>query len=84
MVATSIEEYPAALQLGKELQDAINGRGLKNLEIGIDGIYSRLLLSQKKRYAALQIGPDKKETRIVKGLDLVRREWCPLSIEIQK
>lgn len=42
-----------------------------------------MLLLKKKKYAALVIEnygtKDEKITREIKGLDMVRRDWCPLS-----
>jgi DNA polymerase alpha subunit A len=42
-----------------------------------------MLLLKKKKYAALVIEnfgtKDEKVTREIKGLDMVRRDWCPLS-----
>jgi DNA polymerase alpha subunit A len=64
----------------------------KCLEIDIDGIFKPLLLVKKKKYAALKLenlqdflGPSKdisiepKFKQEVKGLDMVRRDWCILS-----
>lgn len=54
----------------------------KCLEIEIDGIFKSLLLLKKKKYAALKLegtGADEKVVREMKGLDMVRRDWCPLS-----
>lgn len=51
----------------------------------MDGIYKKLLLLKKKKYAGLSVDrrPDgtvvlKKE---VKGLDIVRRDWSAISVE---
>ncbi|KAJ2768088.1 DNA-directed DNA polymerase alpha catalytic subunit pol1, partial [Coemansia nantahalensis] len=59
------------------------------LELDIDGVFRKLLLLKKKKYAALMIvnpeahasgaGETKLET---KGLDLVRRDWCELSHDV--
>jgi DNA polymerase alpha subunit A len=42
-----------------------------------------MLLLKKKKYAALVVEnygkPDEKITTELKGLDMVRRDWCPLS-----
>jgi DNA polymerase alpha subunit A len=55
----------------------------KCLEIEIDGVFKSLLLLKKKKYAALKIEnwgtPDEKVVTELKGLDMVRRDWCPLS-----
>ena len=59
----------------------------RTLEIEIDGVFKSLLLLKKKKYAALilinyiSVEKDGKEiiSKEVKGLDMVRRDWCPLS-----
>ena len=57
------------------------------LEIDIDGVYKSMLLLKKKKYAALamtKVG-DKYEThQELKGLDIVRRDWCQLAKEAGK
>lgn len=56
------------------------------LEIDIDGVFRNMLLLRKKKYAALKIveQPDGSSVcqREVKGLDLVRRDWCALSKDV--
>lgn len=56
------------------------------MEIEIDGVFKSLLLLKKKKYAALTIQnfgtPDEKVVSEIKGLDMVRRDWCPLSKRI--
>jgi DNA polymerase alpha subunit A len=57
------------------------------LEIEIDGIFKTMLLLKKKKYAALVITdkagqPDEVTKMELKGLDMVRRDWCPLSKNI--
>ena len=55
----------------------------KCLEIEIDGVFKSLLLLKKKKYAALNVvnfgTADEQIVKEVKGLDMVRRDWCPLS-----
>jgi len=45
-----------------------------------------MLLLKKKKYAALVVEnfgtPDEKITTELKGLDMVRRDWCPLSKKV--
>ena len=64
------------------IKDTIN-KCYKTLEIDIDGIFRKLLLLQKKKYASLKIvdflGEGKTKELEIKGLDIIRREWCPLS-----
>ncbi len=68
--------------MGRRLKVEVN-QLYKCLEIEIDGIFKSLLLLKKKKYAALKIegagSADEKIIREMKGLDMVRRDWCPLS-----
>lgn len=58
------------------------------LEIDIDGVFQSMLLLKKKKYAALVItrSSDGKVTtsQELKGLDIVRRDWCDLAKEAGK
>lgn len=68
--------------MGKRLKIEVNGL-YKCLEIEIDGVFKSLLLLKKKKYAALKYEsygtPEVKVVQEMKGLDMVRRDWCPLS-----
>jgi DNA polymerase alpha subunit A len=70
------------LQLGRQVKKEVNAL-FKLLEIDIDGIFQKLLLLKKKKYAAVTVAeaPDGtlQYTRQIKGLDLVRRDWCGLT-----
>jgi DNA polymerase alpha subunit A len=65
--------------LGEKVKKEVN-RLYKTLELEIDGIFRPMLLLKKKKYAAmvLEKGPngEPKYTTEMKGLDLVRRDWC--------
>lgn len=82
MINTGCNLLGQALEMGKRLKVEVN-QLYKCLEIEIDGIFKSLLLLKKKKYAALKIEaagtPDEKIIREMKGLDMVRRDWCPLS-----
>ena len=57
------------------------------LEIDIDGVFQSMLLLKKKKYAALsvqKVGDKYVTSREMKGLDIVRRDWCPLAKEAGK
>lgn len=60
----------------------------KLLEIDIDGVFKSLLLLKKKKYAALVVENhgDGRYTvkQELKGLDIVRRDWCDLAKECGK
>jgi len=85
MVHSKESDLARAKELGVRIRQEINKRH-RILEIDIDGVFKNMLLLRKKKYAALKIveQPDGTLTsqREVKGLDLVRRDWCPLSKDI--
>ncbi|CDO95431.1 unnamed protein product [Kluyveromyces dobzhanskii CBS 2104] len=85
MISTGCENYMDAIKIGENFKKLVNER-YSLLEIDIDNIFKRLLLHAKKKYAALNVTFDKqnneKTTLDVKGLDMKRREFCPLSKEV--
>ena len=59
----------------------------KLLEIDIDGVFKSMLLLKKKKYAALtvsKVGDSYVTSQELKGLDIVRRDWCELAKEAGK
>ena len=82
MINTGTSQLQEALLMGKKLKDEVNCL-YKCLEIEIDGVFKSLLLLKKKKYAALNVvnWGTREETIVkeVKGLDMVRRDWCQLS-----
>lgn len=85
MIDSGCESYVEALKIGNNFKKLINER-YKLLEIDIDNVFKKLLLQAKKKYAALNVKIDKegRESTIleVKGLDMRRREYCPLSKQV--
>lgn len=85
MVNTRTTNLDEARTIGKEVIKEVN-KLYSKLEIDCDGVYKRMLLLRKKRYAALMVHEDKDKNltlvKELKGLDLVRRDWCPLSKEL--
>ncbi|EAN30937.2 DNA polymerase (pol2) family protein [Theileria parva strain Muguga] len=79
----NLTNYNAANQLANNLVTFIN-KSHKKLEIGIDAVFTRLLLLKKKKYASLKVvdyGSGQFE-REIKGLDFIRRDWSLLTKEI--
>lgn len=73
-----------ALRISYELKKAVNDR-YRLLEIDLDGIFQRLLLLQKKKYAAVKVNEGSKATTIeIKGLDMIRREYSALSKNVSQ
>ena len=85
MINTGTNQVKEAIEMGKKLKAEVNVL-YKCLEIEIDGIFKSMLLLKKKKYAALVVEnfgtPDEKITTELKGLDMVRRDWCPLSKKV--
>ncbi len=84
MVSTKSHDLAAVREMGDKVKRAVN-KYYKGLELDMDGIFKSMLLLKKKKYAALVVaeGPDGSVTyeKELKGLDLVRRDWCRLSKE---
>ncbi|KAK0238467.1 hypothetical protein EDD85DRAFT_904879 [Armillaria nabsnona] len=82
-VNSNVTELPEALKIAAEFKKAVNDR-YKLLEIDLDGIFQRLLLLQKKKYAAIKVEDGARTSTEVKGLDMKRREYCALSKNVSQ
>jgi DNA polymerase alpha subunit A len=87
MINTNAMTYAQAARIGSDFKKAVNER-YRLLEIDIDAVFERMLLLQKKKYAARKVeevevmpsGEEKKKvTTEIKGLDMKRREYSALS-----
>ncbi len=92
MIYTNTDDIAQVRKIGNEFKTSVNRR-YKLLEIELDGMFQRMLLLKKKKYAALVLeekvggvqGGGKYVTKMeVKGLDEVRRDWCVASKEASK
>lgn len=87
MINTNILEYDQVFNIGKEIKKEVN-KLYKKVELDIDGVFRYLLLLQKKKYAAVSIDKHPngqiQYTKELKGLDIVRRDWCGLACDIGK
>jgi len=80
MVNTNTDDLSKVKSIGNEIKKAVNEK-YKLLEIEIDGYFRKMLLLRKKKYAALIVDESTGKKNIEKkGIDVVRREWCTLSI----
>lgn len=77
-VNSGVTDLAQALKISAEFKKAVNDR-YKLLEIDLDSIFQRLLLLQKKKYAAIKVEDGTRTSTEVKGLDMKRREYCQLS-----
>lgn len=86
MINANVDNVADAFKVGRQFKAEVNKR-YKRLEIDIDSIFRRILLQAKKKYAAVnmvEVNGKFIEKIEVKGLDMKRREYCPLSREISK
>ncbi|RZF39069.1 hypothetical protein LSTR_LSTR006606 [Laodelphax striatellus] len=88
MINTNTLDYANVKKIGLKIKAEVN-RHYKQLELDIDGIFRCLLLCKKKKYAASVIVgqlPDGtlQTKQEIKGLDVVRRDWCRMSSEAGK
>ncbi|KAG8748383.1 DNA-directed DNA polymerase alpha catalytic subunit pol1 [Ceratobasidium sp. 414] len=77
-VNSNVTDLPDALKIANELKKAVNDR-YRLLEIDLDGVFRRMLLLQKKKYAAVKVEEMSASSVEIKGLDMKRREYCALS-----
>ncbi|PPQ65503.1 hypothetical protein CVT24_010799 [Panaeolus cyanescens] len=82
-VNSNASDLSEALKISAILKKAVNDR-YKLLEIDLDGVFQRLLLLQKKKYAALKVEDGTRTSVEVKGLDMKRREYCALSKRVSQ
>ncbi|KAK2967591.1 hypothetical protein RJ640_030462 [Escallonia rubra] len=82
MIYSGLDDIAKAKAIAGKVIQEVNKK-YKCLEIDLDGLYKRMLLLKKKKYAAVKVqfidGPEVKER---KGLDIVRRDWSVLSKEV--
>ncbi|XP_032664334.1 DNA polymerase alpha catalytic subunit [Odontomachus brunneus] len=87
MINTNILEYDDVFSIGRKIMREVNNR-YKKVELDIDGVFRYLLLLQKKKYAAVTMtklpSGQLQLAQEHKGLDIVRRDWCPLACETGK
>lgn len=73
------KELKKVKEYGEKVKKEVN-RLYKTLELEIDGIFRTMLLLKKKKYAARTVielpNGGIKYGQELKGLDLVRRDWC--------
>jgi DNA polymerase alpha subunit A len=81
MIDSGVRDLATAEELAHKVKTEVN-KIYRLLEIDVDGIFKCLLLLKKKKYAAIALhhnGRELVEKRELKGLDIVRRDWCDLA-----
>ncbi|XP_031475754.1 DNA polymerase alpha catalytic subunit [Nymphaea colorata] len=85
MIHTGLDDISEAKSIATKVKVEVNKK-YRCLEIDLDGLYKRMLLLKKKKYAAVkvQFSNDGSPYEVIerKGLDMVRRDWSLLSKEL--
>lgn len=81
MINTRSQDFDEVYKIGANIKKAVNGI-YKHVELEIDGVYQKLLLLKKKKYAAVAV--TQKDGVLsysyeFKGLDIVRRDWSKIA-----
>ncbi|CAA0833741.1 DNA polymerase alpha catalytic subunit, partial [Striga hermonthica] len=84
MIYSGLDDIGKAKSIAGKVIQEVNKK-YRCLEIDLDGLYKRMLLLKKKKYAAVKMHfKDGKSYEVIerKGLDMVRRDWSLLSKEL--
>ncbi|XVE87107.1 hypothetical protein DITRI_Ditri18aG0089600 [Diplodiscus trichospermus] len=84
MVYSGLDDIAKAKEIAGKVIQEVNKK-YRCLEIDLDGLYKRMLLLKKKKYAAVKVQfKDGMPYEVIerKGLDMVRRDWSLLSKEL--
>ncbi|GFY86489.1 DNA-directed DNA polymerase [Actinidia rufa] len=84
MIYSGLDDVEEAKMIARKVIKEVNQK-YKCLEIDLDGLYKRMLLLKKKKYAAVKLQfKDGTAYPVIerKGLDMVRRDWSLLSKEL--
>lgn len=81
MINTRSQDFDEVYKIGGNIKKAVNAI-YKHVELDIDGVYQKLLLLKKKKYAAVAVS--QKDGKLehsyeFKGLDIVRRDWSKIA-----
>jgi len=74
--------YDLATRIGNEIAQAITRDLPAPMELVFESYVKRGLFVTKKRYALLIKNADGSERIKMKGLETVRRDWCPLTTKV--
>ncbi|KAL1354676.1 hypothetical protein HN51_006736 [Arachis hypogaea] len=84
MIYSGLDDIAKAKAMASKVIQEVNKK-YRCLEIDLDGLYKRMLLLKKKKYAAVKVQfNDDTPYEVIerKGLDIVRRDWSLLAKEL--
>lgn len=85
LLKTSLTNLDEAKELGEKISKAVSSE-LGNLQLEFQKIYRTFLILTKKRYAGWKFTFDGewKDEIEMKGIETIRRDWCPLVSQTMK
>ncbi|KAI1729693.1 DNA polymerase family B domain-containing protein [Ditylenchus destructor] len=83
MVKFGVDTVAEAMELGQHAATNVSQQFIKPIKLEFEKVYYPYLLINKKRYAGLYYTrPDKYDKMDCKGLETVRRDNCPLVVNV--
>jgi DNA polymerase I len=77
------DKFEEIFKEAEEIEKEINKRTPQNIKMKLEGVFKKILLVTKKKYAGyLFESLDDKGKIVMKGIETVRRDWCPLVEEV--
>ena len=79
MIDTGAYDIYESMRIADEIKEEIQHK-YNYLKLKVDGIFTKMLLVAKKKYAVMVYNQSNNtQHQEVKGLDMVRRDWCALT-----
>ena len=78
MIDSGTADVSEALSIADDICKRVSSE-FSNLKLGVEGVFLKMLLVQKKRYVVLVYDGPGKSHQETKGIELIRRDWCGLT-----
>lgn len=78
MIDSGTADVSEALRIAEDICSKVS-TGFTNLKLGVEGVFLKMLLVQKKRYVVLVYDGPGRSHQETKGIELIRRDWCGLT-----
>jgi DNA polymerase I len=83
MIKTKSNNLEEIFKEAEEIEREINKRTPENIKMKLEGVFKKILLVTKKKYAGYLFESINDKGKIVmKGIETVRRDWCSLVEEV--
>jgi DNA polymerase alpha subunit A len=78
MIDSGTADVSEAMAIAQSICESVSAE-FKYLRLGIEGVFLKMLLVQKKRYVVLAYDGPGQSHQESKGIELIRRDWCGLT-----